>query len=464
VFSSGTTISSSQMNENFRFLASEIRETEVYCDSGDTISEAINAGYNSLIVYGTCNTGLFLTVMDTNVFGISESNLPNKAASFLILKGGDSGNNAKIFVPEGAMFAVDNAYLQLDNIEMNFSEIWFGHSLLRSENSTINGDVTFAKSTSTDIYNTTFNGQVSLWHNGSLVMSNSTINGTLNADSNSSIDINSSSLNFNCSDRHCISLSNSSSANIDQSNINISNSTNNGDIFIGSNSVANLYNLSFTGTIRVSKNGTLMTESLTLSCGSGSACINIDHSSYLEFDTSNVSSVDTPAIELHSGSGAWIMNSSVSRTDAGSADIHLNSGSNLDLGNNNVVLSVSCYNSNVINAREDDTYPAQIDSSCAGSEASTNIDSGSGWYQIGSQITNFGTLTLTGNDSSQVYFNKAFSSVPIIMVNRVGGKQPCIMNGSAMNLNITSYDSSSFTIQDDIDTCPKEISWIAIGN
>jgi hypothetical protein len=29
------------------------------------------------------------------------------------------------------------------------------------------------------------------------------------------------------------------------------------------------------------------------------------------------------------------------------------------------VLSVSCYNSNVINTREDDAYPAQIDSSCA---------------------------------------------------------------------------------------------------
>ncbi len=31
VFSSGSTISSSQMNENFNFLASEIREKEVNC-------------------------------------------------------------------------------------------------------------------------------------------------------------------------------------------------------------------------------------------------------------------------------------------------------------------------------------------------------------------------------------------------------------------------------------------------
>ena len=35
VFSSGSTISSSQMNENFNFLASEIREKDVDCEWGD---------------------------------------------------------------------------------------------------------------------------------------------------------------------------------------------------------------------------------------------------------------------------------------------------------------------------------------------------------------------------------------------------------------------------------------------
>ena len=47
VFSSGSTISSSQMNENFNFLASEIRVKEVNCNNGETISDAINEGYNS---------------------------------------------------------------------------------------------------------------------------------------------------------------------------------------------------------------------------------------------------------------------------------------------------------------------------------------------------------------------------------------------------------------------------------
>ena len=82
VFSSGTTISSSQMNENFNFLASEIRERDVYCNSGDTISEAINDGYNSLTIYGTCDGGLMVYMFDPNPFGAvsyTHLTLPTKA-------------------------------------------------------------------------------------------------------------------------------------------------------------------------------------------------------------------------------------------------------------------------------------------------------------------------------------------------------------------------------------------------
>ena len=46
VFSSGSTISSSQMNENFNFLASNYREKTVDCDNGESIASAIDAGYN----------------------------------------------------------------------------------------------------------------------------------------------------------------------------------------------------------------------------------------------------------------------------------------------------------------------------------------------------------------------------------------------------------------------------------
>ena len=47
VFSSGSTISSSQ----FLQLPCMIREKDVDCNYGDTISEAINEGYNSLTIW-----------------------------------------------------------------------------------------------------------------------------------------------------------------------------------------------------------------------------------------------------------------------------------------------------------------------------------------------------------------------------------------------------------------------------
>ena len=73
VFSSGSTISSSQMNENFNFLASEIRERDVNCNNGETISDAINEGYNSLNIYGTCDGGVVAYMFDPNPFGVSFS-------------------------------------------------------------------------------------------------------------------------------------------------------------------------------------------------------------------------------------------------------------------------------------------------------------------------------------------------------------------------------------------------------
>ena len=87
VFSSGSTISSSQMNENFNFLASEIREKDVYCDNGETISDAINDGFNSLNVHGDCNGAVGVYRLDPSVFGMSYSDLPNKPISFLLLNG-----------------------------------------------------------------------------------------------------------------------------------------------------------------------------------------------------------------------------------------------------------------------------------------------------------------------------------------------------------------------------------------
>ena len=121
VFSSGSTISSSQMNENFNFLASEIREKDVYCDSGDTISDAINKGYNSLTIYGTCDGGVMVYMFDPNPFGVTYSQMSNKPISHLIIKGGDSNRTSKIINTTGGMgsMVTSKGYLQLYNLTFN---------------------------------------------------------------------------------------------------------------------------------------------------------------------------------------------------------------------------------------------------------------------------------------------------------------------------------------------------------
>ena len=86
VFSSGSTISSAQMNENFNFLASEIREKDVYCDNGETIKDAINEGYNSLTIYGTCDGGVMVYMFDPSPFGVTYSQMSNKPIKHLIIR------------------------------------------------------------------------------------------------------------------------------------------------------------------------------------------------------------------------------------------------------------------------------------------------------------------------------------------------------------------------------------------
>ncbi len=111
------------MNENFNFLASEIREKDVYCNSGDTISEAINEGYNSLTIYGTCDGGLMVYMFDPNAFGVTYSQMLNKPISHLIIKGGDSNRAAKIANTSDGMKSqlMSNGFLQLYNLTFNDS-------------------------------------------------------------------------------------------------------------------------------------------------------------------------------------------------------------------------------------------------------------------------------------------------------------------------------------------------------
>ena len=135
VFSTGSTISSSQMNENFNFLASEIREKDVDCDNGESITDAINEGYNSLTIRGNCNGAIGVYKLAPSVYGISYNDMPNKPISYLVIKAYNNDKSDIITTPSGGNdFFVDDSYLQLSGITLNLGEdFYIGSSLLRTK-------------------------------------------------------------------------------------------------------------------------------------------------------------------------------------------------------------------------------------------------------------------------------------------------------------------------------------------
>ena len=144
VFSSGSTISSSQMNENFNFLASEIREKDVNCNNGETITDAINEGYNSLTIYGSCNSAIGVYRLDPSPFGWNYSDMPNKPLSSLIIKGGNNDGSDSISTPTTGnfkFFVKDNSFVQLIKITLTSEISIYEGSMLRMDDVTLNGYV-----------------------------------------------------------------------------------------------------------------------------------------------------------------------------------------------------------------------------------------------------------------------------------------------------------------------------------
>ena len=199
VFSSGTTISSSQMNENFNFLASEIREKDVYCDSGDTISDAINEGYNSLTIYGTCDGGVMTYKFDPAIYGVNFSQMLNKPVSHLIIKGGDANRAAVIKNTAASMEsgAMSKSFLELSNLTFNDSlNANAGSVILLNEvnyevknivNVSNDDDPKYGKLTSydnsfIDIKDSTINAEVKASDGSVINIQDTTINPTENSD------------------------------------------------------------------------------------------------------------------------------------------------------------------------------------------------------------------------------------------------------------------------------------------
>ena len=199
MFSSGSTISSSQMNENFNFLASEIREKDVYCDSGDTISDAINEGYNSLTIYGTCDGGVMTYKFDPAIYGVNFSQMLNKPVSHLIIKGGDANRAAVIKNTAASMEsgAMSKSFLELSNLTFNDSlNANAGSVILLNEvnyevknivNVSNDDDPEYGKLTSydnsfIDIKDSTINAEVKASDGSVINIQDTTINPTENSD------------------------------------------------------------------------------------------------------------------------------------------------------------------------------------------------------------------------------------------------------------------------------------------
>ena len=119
IFNSGDTISSSKMNSNFQLLAKQFKTNQkvINCPE-DSIINAIDDGYNHLIINGTCQT----------TFVISPFHLPwvaqyglevTKPIVHLTLEGGTNGvlekttNGFGMFVFGGAILIKNITMLSL---------------------------------------------------------------------------------------------------------------------------------------------------------------------------------------------------------------------------------------------------------------------------------------------------------------------------------------------------------------
>ena len=61
-----------------------------------SVSDAINEGYNSLTIYGTCDGGVMTYKFDPAIYGVNFSQMLNKPVSYLIIKVGEANRAAVI--------------------------------------------------------------------------------------------------------------------------------------------------------------------------------------------------------------------------------------------------------------------------------------------------------------------------------------------------------------------------------
>ena len=299
VFSSGSTISSSQMNENFNFLASEIREKEVNCDNGDTISDAINEGYNSLTIFGTCDGAIMVYMFDPTPFNVSYSQLSNKPISHLIIKGGDPNRASKIINSTGGFTSMvsSKGFLQLFNLTFN-------DELRASDGSLIDlSEITY------EVTTTGKDNRIGAYGNSHLRIEKSTINSEVDISESSLGIIKESTINF--PNDTALSVQEVSQVELEDS------STVNGRISV--------YNKSF-----------LDASESTINCNGVNSCMYINNSEIdLYTVTVNASSVQYSVLDMSFGSKGNLNQTNIT-ADGDTAGINLRVNSNIDLNNSNI--------------------------------------------------------------------------------------------------------------------------------
>ena len=325
VFTSGSTISSSQMNENFRFLASEIREKSVYCNNEETISDAINAGYNLLTIYGTCDGAIMVYKFDPSPFGINFSDMSNKPISHLIIKGGDADRAATITNTAGGMnsMVVRGGFLQLYNItfndKLNVSE---GSMLFASE---VNYEVLNGQDASMGVYGNSY-----------LSIRNSSISADVQIGEASAVNIESSTLNSAESDGEALSLERNSHGDLEESNVN-------GKISLWQSSTLDeknsTINCSATYSCIASNNSGLAMSGTTITCSdTTSTCVSVSNSSHLNLNDATITGGQYNAIELGYSSSGEIRDTTITANGT-TGGINLRKNSSLRIENTNVQTS-----------------------------------------------------------------------------------------------------------------------------
>ena len=330
VFSSGSTISSSKMNENFNFLASEMREKSVYCNNGETISDAISVGYNFLTIYGTCDSAIMVYKFDTSPFGINFSDMSNKPISHLIIKGGDADRAATITNTAGGTaggmhsMVVLGGFLQLNNVTFNDKlNVSDGSVLIAHE---VNYEVLNGESAKLGVYGTSY-----------ISLQNTTISAEVYIGAGSVASIKSSTLNAAESDGSALSISSNSHGELEEE------STVNGKISLSQSSTLDeknsTINCSATYSCIASNNSGLDMSGTTITCSdTTSTCVSVSDSSHLNLNDATITGGQYNAIELSYSSSGEIRDTTITANGT-TGGINLRKNSSLRVENTNVQTS-----------------------------------------------------------------------------------------------------------------------------